>query len=634
LREKFEDADRKYRTVLQQLESLTQQNVDSIDLRNDKLSLEKTVAVLKHDLKEANKKLEHEQECHRKLEAKLNEINLKHDHESSHKTHLAQSLQHSADKITSLEKQVETLSEKLKIESEVNVKLKKSNAELGLSHVNKENLIESLDAKIKILDEKTVGLERELNNLREHHERAQASLSDASEKLSEVEAMKSSLESQVEALRDKESNLTNENNSLSQRVSEVERERSLLKVEIKKIQSKLDHINDHNDHHHQDVNNANHSPGDSDSMNPQFQSRLNEEKDLRQKFEAQVQEKERQVTMLNLEYKNINQQLAKSEAELRQECDKVRHLKASLENEIHKRNILLDDTKEKNAENTKLKLKIQELMKELIEAREVKKSLDDEINRLKVTLSMNELQSKELQDQLEAEQYFSSLYKTQMKEAKEELEEKQKNVQELTEERNNLSRQLDLSVARADSECLARRIAEETVADLEKDRAVRELEFQDIERRLKCDYLSKETECNKLSGDVNDLRVKLDELRRDRSSSDRRLNNGVSDSSQLNANNNHAQQQDPQERIDILTKQLQQEKLLKMQAVNKLSEIMNRKDMNMVNKKQKSSSADLRKKEKECRKLQQDLSMVSFNFFLTETRFTGMFIDSTGTGKV
>lgn len=56
---------------------------------------------------------------------------------------------------------------------------------------------------------------------------------------------------------------------------------------------------------------------------------------------------------------------------------------------------------------------------------------------------------------------------------------------------------------------------------------------------------------------------------------------------------------------------MQQEKLLKMQAVNKLAEIMNRKDMNISNKKQKqSSSADLRKKEKECRKLQQDLNLV------------------------
>lgn len=46
------------------------------------------------------------------------------------------------------------------------------------------------------------------------------------------------------------------------------------------------------------------------------------------------------------------------------------------------------------------------------------------------------------------------------------------------------------------------------------------------------------------------------------------------------------------------------------QAVNKLAEIMNRRDMNLSGKKGKGSSADLRRKEKECRKLQQDMTNV------------------------
>lgn len=96
--------------------------------------------------------------------------------------------------------------------------------------------------------------------------------------------------------------------------------------------------------------------------------------------------------------------------------------------------------------------------------------------------------------------------------------------------------------------------------------------------------------------------------------------------------NNYINQSVHNDRIEQLTKQLQQEKLLKQQvlyhklkseltsinhllkAVNKLAEVMNRKDMNMSGKK-KGNSADLRKKEKECRKLQQDLSSVSDSFF-------------------
>lgn len=67
-----------------------------------------------------------------------------------------------------------------------------------------------------------------------------------------------------------------------------------------------------------------------------------------------------------------------------------------------------------------------------------------------------------------------------------------------------------------------------------------------------------------------------------------------------------------QEEMERLRKQLKQEQLLKEQAVHKLAEIMNRKDINTTTKaKSKVSSADLRRKEKECRKLQQELSLVS-----------------------
>jgi Rho-associated protein kinase 2 len=61
-----------------------------------------------------------------------------------------------------------------------------------------------------------------------------------------------------------------------------------------------------------------------------------------------------------------------------------------------------------------------------------------------------------------------------------------------------------------------------------------------------------------------------------------------------------------------LHKQLKQEQLLKAQAVNKLAEIMNRKDLQVTSKgsKAKVSSADLKRKEKECRKLQQELTQV------------------------
>lgn len=48
-----------------------------------------------------------------------------------------------------------------------------------------------------------------------------------------------------------------------------------------------------------------------------------------------------------------------------------------------------------------------------------------------------------------------------------------------------------------------------------------------------------------------------------------------------------------------------------MQAVNKLAEIMARKENLPASKKPKASAIDLRRKEKECRILQQQLTLVS-----------------------
>lgn len=67
-----------------------------------------------------------------------------------------------------------------------------------------------------------------------------------------------------------------------------------------------------------------------------------------------------------------------------------------------------------------------------------------------------------------------------------------------------------------------------------------------------------------------------------------------------------------QDKLEKLDRQLKTEQLLKMQAVNKLAEIMARKENLPASKKPKVSAIDLRRKEKECRILQQQLTLVSY----------------------
>lgn len=85
-----------------------------------------------------------------------------------------------------------------------------------------------------------------------------------------------------------------------------------------------------------------------------------------------------------------------------------------------------------------------------------------------------------------------------MRELKEEVDERNKQSQALTqdlqiiqEERDLMSRQLELALAKAESEELARSIVEEQFSELEKERTMLELEVKDLIARHKAELSDK-----------------------------------------------------------------------------------------------------------------------------------------------
>ena len=233
----------------------------------------------------------------------------------------------------------------------------------------------------------------------------------------------------------------------------------------------------------------------------------------------------------------------------------------------------------------------------------MKRKFEEDITKVKNSHNADILQMKELQDQLEAEQYFSRLYKTQSSELREEMEEKSRSIQDLEEERTSLFHQLQLALARADSEALARSIAEETVADLEKEKTMKELELKDLITKHRNDMTMKESALQGLRDTENELNNKL--------------SNKISELEELVAQNKKqcdeiSKYKIDQAEIEKLQAKLKNETLLKQTAVNKLAEIMNRRD-GVIPGKQKtkgsaSATAELKKKEKESRRLQLELT--------------------------
>ncbi|XP_069698446.1 rho-associated protein kinase 2 isoform X2 [Periplaneta americana] len=603
-----ETLESKQRTLLSQLDAVTQRETE---LREEVTTLEKNLTILKHDLKESQRKAENESEVRRKVESMLQDLKRKLEEEQNKRTREMNNNQQVNDKINVLEKQVSDMQEKLKQEAEGSTRLRKQVAELTVAKSTSEQIHLELQGMLSTLQLQRDTLQQEVATLQGQLSQEKSSRTQASDLQQELEGRLQSLHGELEHVKRQEAKLTEDNRQLSEKVSSLEKECASLGLELKAAENRYQQ----EVRAHEETERSRLVSKEEANLEvvKALQAKLNEEKSARQRADLQCQEKERQMSMLSVDYRQIQQRLQKLEGEHRQENEKVKALQAQIEQEQQKKSTLQSELGVVSSEAAHLRARETQLAREVTQLREGKKSVEEELHKVKSARSVDDLQMKELQDQLEAEQYFSSeenmedssslatetLYKTQAQELREELDERTRAMQELEEERGSLAHQLQIALARADSEALARSIAEETVADLEKEKTMKELEHKDLLAKHRAELTNKEVVLNSLKERELDYKKSMDQLLKDKDEVNRQLKMMQEDVAKASSNS---------EELERLRKQFKQEQLLKMQAVNKLAEIMNRKDMSNSSRKNKVSSADLRKREKECRKLQQELT--------------------------
>uniref|UniRef100_A0A8D8YBQ4 Rho-associated protein kinase let-502 n=1 Tax=Cacopsylla melanoneura TaxID=428564 RepID=A0A8D8YBQ4_9HEMI len=575
-------------------------------LRDEMVQLEKNLTILRHDLKESQRRADIESELRKKAEMNLLEYKRKLEDEQNKRTREMNNNQQTNDKIASLEKQISDMHEKLKMEAETATRLRKQSAELTVAKSAGESMVVELQNILATLEMERDTLQQEVATLQGQISQERSSKTQAVNLHKELEGRLQVLNSELERNKHREIQLAEDNRHLGEKVSSLEKECASLSLEWKAEQNRYQQeVRAHEETQKSRMVNKEEANVEVVKVRMEcifraLQAKLNEEKGARQKADVTCQERERQMSMLSVDYRQIKQRLEKVEAEYRQELEKSKTLQSQVEQEQSKKCFLQSELGVTTSECAHLKAREDQLSHEVATLREAKRNIEEEIHKLKTKRSVEDLQMKELQDQLETEQYFSTLYKTQAQELKEEVEERSRNILELEQERGDLTHQLQLAVARADSEALARSIAEETVGELEKEKTMKELELKDLMAKHRSDLSSKENLLSTGKDREVDFKKSIEQLIKDKEDLTQQINLLKEE---LRKSSNSS------EEMEKLHKQLKQEQLLKMQAVNKLAEIMNRKDINSTCKgKGKASSADVRKKEKECRKLQQELT--------------------------
>ncbi|KAF2362380.1 Rho binding domain [Trinorchestia longiramus] len=606
----------------------------------EKREQERKLALLNHELKEATRKAENEANLKRKLEQTHQEMRRKLEDEQNRRSRDQQAVHATGDKLAALEKQFKEVQSKLKAENENSVKQRKTNAELSVAIKRQEAVVAEHAEKLTQAQAARDGLEREVLTLSSELEQLRAGKRQQGDLVEKSEMRCRALQEKLDESLARENALQQESDRLHERLNHLEKEKTSLEIELKAASKQYDQelkqlqesaassaaaaaaavaaaAAAHTSSPHQvrsgtasSVVNNNRSGSSSPMHSEQsskalaaLQERLSAEKAKRIAAESAVQEKECQLSLLSVDYRQLQTQHAKVDADKRQEVEKVKGLQKQIELEQDKRNKLLADLQSANSELSMTRNRERQALRQVEMAAESRQALEEEVHKLRTGMSVDAVQMKELQDSLETESQFTSLYKTQIKELKEDIEDKQRIIDELDKNITKYQEEVTSSSSRVDSEASARQHAEEKVAELEKERTMRELEVQELiskhaveQSKLKASLATAQEREQELTKSLETRKQEFDELNTTLQNTAQEMNNKEE---QLTLE------------TEKLQKQVEQERVLKMQAVNKLAEVMARKDTALNNKKsggnKESWNTNLKKRDKEYRKLNMDL---------------------------
>ncbi|XP_071593370.1 rho-associated protein kinase 1 isoform X1 [Heliangelus exortis] len=565
--------------------------------------IEKEKMVLQHKINDYQRKIEQENEKRRNVE---NEVSTLKDQMEDLKK-ISQHSQITHEKITQLQKQLEEANDLLRTESDTAARLRKGNTEMSKSLSQVESLNRELQERCRVLESTKLQVEKDYYQLQAALESERRDRSHGSEMIGELQVRITTLQEEVKNIKNNLERVEAERKLAQDMLNHSEKEKNNLEIDLnyklKSLQDRLEQeVNEHKvtkarlTDKHQSIEEAR-----SVAM-CEMEKKVKEERAAREKAENRIVQAEKQCSMLDFDLKQSQQKLEHLLQQKERLEDEVKNLTLQLEQEANKRIMAQNELKAQAFEADNLKGSEKQLKQEINTLLEAKRLLEFELAQLAKQYRGNEGQMRELQDQLEAEQYFSTLYKTQVKELKEEIDEKnketQRKMQELQNEKETLTTQLDLAETKAESERLARALLEEQYFELSQ-------ESKKAASRHRQEMTDKDSIIRRLEETNNTLTKDVDLITKE--------NSEISEKIKKQEEEYKIKKEEEINNIKMhYEKSISTERTLKTQAVNKLAEIMNRKDFKIDRK--KANMQDLRKKEKENRKLQLELNQEKEKF--------------------
>ncbi|XP_014060086.2 rho-associated protein kinase 2 isoform X1 [Salmo salar] len=611
-----DDLEHKCKTTTSRLEKLVKELDEEMSSRQRVESslrqLERERALLQHQSAENLRRVEMEADRKCSLENELNSLRdqleeLKRRNQNS---------QISNEKNIHLQRQLEEATAVLAEEQEAAGRLRRSQSEAQKQAQALEFNLRELVDNCTQLENAKMGLEQQLMGLQADLEAERRDRSLGTEVILDLQGHIQGLEEEVKQVKGSLSNSQTEKRQLQHRLTDMEKKKSNQEIDLAFKLKSLQQSFDMERAEHKatktrlaDKNQIYESIEEAKSKALKGMERtLQEERSYKLQLESRLLHLEKEYSMLDCDYNQAEHKLDEMRTHKDKLAEEVKNLSLCMEQEEQKRMLSQNDLNAQTQQVTALCSSEKQLKQELNHLLDMKHSLEKQNQELRRERQETDGQLKEMKDQLETEQYFTTLYKTQIRELKEEYDKRNKlykdilqRLEEYQEERDSLAAQLGVSLTKVDSEQLARSIAEEQYSNLEKEKIMKELEIKDMMARHRQELGDKEATIGSLEESNSTLTVDVANLANEKEE----LNNQLKEMQQQLQKAREEERHMNSVKMSF-EKNLQTERTLKIQAVNKLSEIMNRREM-MRTGHHRDDTLDMRRKEKENRKLQLEL---------------------------
>ncbi|KAE8598512.1 hypothetical protein XENTR_v10016849 [Xenopus tropicalis] len=393
---------------------------------------EKEKIMLQHRINEYQRKAEQESEKRRNVE---NEVSTLKDQLEDFKK-ISQTSHITNEKIAQLQKQLEEANDLLRTESDTAVRLRKSQTEMSKTVSQLEALNRELQDRCRLLESSKSQVEKDYFHLQAALDSERRDRSQGSEMIGDLQARMASLQEELKHVKNNLEMAESERKRAQDLLNNSEKEKNNLEIDLnyqlKTLQQMLEQeINEHKvtkarlSDRHQSFEE------EKSVAMCEMEMKVKGERAAKEKAENRRVEIEKQCSMLEFDLKQSRQKMEHFTQQRERLEEEVKQLTLQLEHETKKRIVTQNELNQHAGLVDTLKGSEKQLKQEINTLLEAKRLLEFELGQLTKQYRGNEGQMRELQDQLEAEQYFSTLYKTQVRELKEEVEEKTKHSHEL-----------------------------------------------------------------------------------------------------------------------------------------------------------------------------------------------------------